>query len=164
MGCDIVSPMNVEEIIREYIEKTVHMSLGTSVNGRPWVCEVHFVYDQDLNLYFRSLSSRRHSQEIGQNPNVAGNIVKQHDLGEYPHGIYFEGTAQLINDPDERATVFPLFKQRLDAKEEILDDAVNPEGHQFYKIIVSNWYAFGKFGNESGQKYHLPWGEESSYS
>ncbi len=67
--------MDVEKIIREYIDKTIHLSLATSSDNKPWVCEVHFAYDEQLNLYFRSLKSRRHSQEIAKNPNVAGNII-----------------------------------------------------------------------------------------
>ena len=73
--------MNIEKIIREYIPEIIHMSLATSSHNTPWVCEVHYAFDDDLNLYFRSLSSRRHSQEIANNPKVAGNIIKQYKLG-----------------------------------------------------------------------------------
>jgi uncharacterized protein YhbP (UPF0306 family) len=141
--------MDMERIIREYIDKSIHMSLGTAANNKPWVCEVHFVYDANLNLYFRSLKSRRHSQEIAKNPNVAGNIVRQHSIDEYPHAIYFEGKASVIEDGDEREKLFPFFQSRLGADKEILDEAHQQNGHQFYKISVTSWYAFGKFGQSS---------------
>jgi nitroimidazol reductase NimA-like FMN-containing flavoprotein (pyridoxamine 5'-phosphate oxidase superfamily) len=51
--------MDVGKAIREYLPNIVHMSLGTCVDNQPWVCEVHFVYDDDLNLYWRSQPSRR---------------------------------------------------------------------------------------------------------
>lgn len=121
------------------------------MENKPWVCEVHFVYDENLNLYFRSLKSRRHSQEIAANPRVAGNIVKQHSA------IYFEGTAAIVEDEDERQSIFPAFQSRLGAGEGILEEARQQEGHQFYKITVAEWYAFGKFGQPSGQKYELQW-------
>ena len=149
--------MNVEKIVREYIDKTVHMSLATVKDNRPWVCEVHFVYDDELNVYFRSLASRRHSQEIALNPSVAGNIVKQHAVGEYPHGIYFEGKAEMLTDEAEIRAVFPLFQARLGADESIINDAMLPEGHKFYRITVTDWHAFGKFGQSSGQKYSMKW-------
>ena len=149
--------MDVEKIVREYIDKSLHMSLATSDENRPWVCEVHFVYDDDLNLYFRSLKSRRHSREIENNPNVAGNIVRQHSVNEYPHAIYFEGRAAIVSDESKRQKLFPLFQKRLGVDESILEDAKKNEGHQFYKIAVKNWYAFGKFGGENGQKYDLSW-------
>src|SRR5260370_2292460 len=96
---------NIEQVIRDYLPQIIHMSLGTSQNDKPWVCEVHFVYDDNLNLYFRSLISRRHSQDIAANPHVAGNIVKQHAVGEYPLGLYFEGTAAIVADETEREKI-----------------------------------------------------------
>ncbi|HEV2403360.1 MAG TPA: pyridoxamine 5'-phosphate oxidase family protein [Candidatus Saccharimonadales bacterium] len=149
--------MNLEQIIRDYLPQIQHMSLGTSKDNKPWVCEVHYAYDDNLNLYFRSLTSRRHSQEIAANPYVAGNIVKQHPLEVYPLGVYFEGQAQLLTTAAERQTVFPYIKEQLHQDEAVLEDAKNPEGHQFYKITVDNWYVFGKLDDTGGKKYELKW-------
>lgn len=147
--------MDIEKVIRDYLPQIVHMSLATSKDNKPWVCEVHFAYDDDLNLYFRSLTSRRHSQEIADNPSIAGNIVRQHELGEYPLGVYFEGTAEMLQTGDEQNKAFDLLKARLKVDDDILTEAQNPDGHQFYKITVANWYAFGKLDGEKGQKYKL---------
>lgn len=149
--------MDIERIVREHIDKSLHLSLATVHDNRPWVCELHFAYDHNLNLYFRSLTSRRHSQEIADNPNVAGNIVKQHTLDEYPTGIYFEGTAKLLQEGDEQNTAFMCIKERLQTSDGILEEAKQPNGHQFYKITVDTWYAFGKFDEEEGKKYKLEW-------
>lgn len=149
--------MDVEKIIREYLDKSLHMSLATVSGAKPWVCEVHFVYDNDLNLYFRSLTSRRHSQEIKNNSHVAGNIVRQHALEDYPHAIYFEGTAALLENKEQQHKAFLLFQKRLGIGESILEEAQRDDGHKFYKITVDNWYAFGKFGGDKGQKYKLEW-------
>ncbi len=149
--------MNIETIVREYINKSLHLSLATVAEDRPWVSEVHFVYDDNLNLYFRSLESRRHSQEITTNPNVAGNIVAQHTIDEYPHAIYFEGSAQKMSDLSEIKKIEPLFKERLGREDDIAAEAQTTDGHKFYKVTVENWYAFGKFGQEKGDKYSLTW-------
>jgi uncharacterized protein YhbP (UPF0306 family) len=149
--------IDVEQIVREYIDKSLHMSLATTVGDKPWVCEVHFVYDDNLNLFFRSLTTRRHSQEIAANSNVAGNIVQQHTLDQYPHAIYFEGKAELFSNPDDWQALVPLFRNRLSMNESILEDAAKDDGHKFYKIIVDNWYAFGKFGGDKGLKHKLEW-------
>lgn len=149
--------VDVEKIVRENIDTTVHLSLATVKDNLPWVCEVHFAYDDELNLYFRSLPSRRHSQEIAENPNVAGNIIEQHPLEKYPLGIYFEGTAEMLAPGDEQKQAAECIKSRLKMGDEIIEDAQNPEGHQFYKITVKNWYVFGKFDGQKGQKYKLEW-------
>jgi uncharacterized protein YhbP (UPF0306 family) len=149
--------MDIEKVIRTNIDKTVHMSLATVHNNQPWVCEVHFAYDDELNIYYRSLSTRRHSEEITLNPNVAGNIVKQHALGEYPLGIYFEGIATLLETGDEQNHAFQTLRDRLGTPESALEEAARDDGHKFYKITVKNWYVFGKLDGQSGRKYQLEW-------
>lgn len=149
--------MDTEAIIREYIQQTIHMSLGTSANNIPWVCEVHFGYDDELNLYFRSKPSRRHSQEIANNPHVAGNIVRQHSLEDSVVGIYFEGTAEQLADVDINHKAYIAMEHREIAGPDTITDAHNKDGHKFYKITVKNWYAFGRFGESHGQKYKLEW-------
>lgn len=150
--------VDVENVIREYLPNIVHMSLATAQNNRPWVCEVHFAFDNDLNLYFRSLPTRRHSQEIAGNPRVAGNIITQHELGQYPRGVYFEGTARRLEPGPEQETAFRCIQERLQADDAILEEAKRPDGHQFYKTEVERFYVFGKFGDAGGQKYELAWG------
>ena len=78
---------------------------------------MHFAYDNDLNVYFRSLTSRRHSQEIALNPHVAGTIVRQHALEEGCDGaLYFEGTADIMTDEATRVAVMPFFRNSLAPK------------------------------------------------
>lgn len=149
--------MDIEKTVREYIDKTVHMSLATVRDNKPWVSEVHFAYDNDLNLYWRSLKSRRHSQEIADNPHVAGNIIDKYAVGESVVGLYFEGVAELLVPGEEQQEAFKLLRTRVDAAENALQDAASEDGHQFYKISVKDWYVFGRFGGTSGQKYKLEW-------
>lgn len=152
--------VNVEKVVREYLPDVIHMSLATSKDNKPWVCEVHFAYDENLNLYFRSLISRRHSQEIAENPKVAGNIVKQFGLQDAPLGVYFEGTARLLEAGDEQNAAFKCLDDRLKIGKERLEEAKREDGHQFYKISVDNFYVFGVFDG-SGQKLKLPWPTKS---
>lgn len=149
--------MNVEQIIRDNIDASVHMSLATVRDNKPWVCEVHFAYDDELNLYWRSLKTRRHSLEIADNPNVAGNIVDKFAVGESPVGIYFEGTAELLEAGEEQNKAAELLQRRVNAAADAVEEATSEDGHQFYKIAVQNWYAFGRFGEAHGQKYTLTW-------
>ena len=153
-----MTDQEIEEAIRDNIDLTYHMSLATCANEFPWVCEVHFVYDEQLNLYFRSKESRRHSQEIVENPHVAGNIVDTYSLDESPVGLYFEGIAQKLED-EEIEEIFPLFEDRMGLGEEIIEDARRTDGHKFYKVTVKNWHVFGKFHNEQAGKYSLKWGK-----
>ena len=147
--------MDVDKVIREYMPNVIHMSLATCVDNKPWVCEVHYVYDNDLNLYFRSTKSRRHSQEISKNPNVAGNIVEPHGPDTKPRGLYFEGSAAMLTGITQDSAEYKLFVNRFGLDAKILEDATQPDGHQFYKVTVSDWYVFDTRESSSSQKYHL---------
>lgn len=149
--------INIEKAVRDNLDKILHMSLATTRDNRPWVCEVHFAYDEDLTLYYRSLRSRRHSEEILLNPYVAGTIVRQHELNEYPFGIYFEGKAELLEAGAEQNKAFGLLKKRVNAADDALEEASREDGHQFYKITVENWYVFGKLDGQNGKKHKLEW-------
>lgn len=150
--------INIEKTIREYFPDIVHMSLATCGKAmKPWVCEVHFVYDNDLNLYFKSNADRRHSLEIAKNSNVAGNIVTQHSLGDKPRGVYFEGTAEKLKKVDENHIAYKLFCERLGAGPGILNKDDPDKGHGFYKITVSDYYVFDARESKPSQKYHLQW-------
>jgi uncharacterized protein YhbP (UPF0306 family) len=149
--------MDVEKLVREYIDKTIHLSLATVRDNKPWVCEAHFAYDENLNLYFRSLKSRRHSQEIVGNPNVAGDIIDKYALGDPVVGLYFEGKAELLGEGDAQDKAFECLKSRLGVSEEAVEEAKRSDGHQFYKINVKTFYIFGKFDDTGAQKYELSW-------
>lgn len=152
--------MDIEQKIREYLPQVIHMSLATCEGNKPWVCEVHFIYDESLNLYFRSKPDRRHSKEIVSNPNVAGNIVTQHRIGEKPRGVYFEGTAELIQNVDENHIAYKLYCGRFNTDNKILEDAKKDDGHKFYKIIVDTFYLFDSRESNPSQKYELRWKEK----
>lgn len=148
---------NIEQTIREYLPWIVHMSLATCADNKPWVCEVHYVYDDDLNLYFRSKIDRRHSQEIQQNSYVAWNMIEQHARVDKPRWVYFEWICKMMLGVNNSSLVYQLFNQRFGLGEEILEDMEEEGGHQFYKISVSNFALFDKRESNPSQKYELEW-------
>lgn len=150
--------MNIEAAIRQYLPEVIHLSLATCAGDKPWVCEVHFAYDTDLNLYFRSTPDRRHSREIAANPNVAGNIITQHDFGQKPRGVYFEGTAKKLTGITTESPAYVAVSERFGYGPEILDDAAGDSGHGFYQISVSDYYVFDARESIPSAKMHLPWG------
>jgi len=149
--------MDVEKTIRGYLPQIIHMSLATCVNNKPWVCEVHYVFDNELNLYFCSTPQRRHSEEITQNQNVAGNIVTQHFIGQKVRGVYFEGKAELLEDVDENHIAYKLYCERFGTDKKILEEAKEQTGHKFYKINVSTFCLFDGYESSPSKKYELKW-------
>ncbi len=149
--------MDIESAIREYLPAVIHMSLGTSSHNCPWVIEVHFAYDDDLNLYFRSKPSRRHSQEIAKNPNVAGSISENHKIGQKTRAVYFEGRAEALKNVDTAHTAFKALNERFNLGEDVLREPGTDSGHDFYKITVTDFYLTDNRESSPAQKYHLSW-------
>jgi uncharacterized protein YhbP (UPF0306 family) len=88
--------MPLKQLIEDYLKKAKLMQIATTKNSKPWAASAWYVHDEDLNLYFISRKKRRHSLELGENPNVAGTITIPHTKGsgEKVRGLQFEGKAQ----------------------------------------------------------------------
>lgn len=150
-------PFDVESTVRDYIPQVIHMSLATVSGDKPWVCEVHYAYDDDLNLYFVSGVNRRHSEELRDNPHVAGNIVTQHFLNQKVRGVYFEGTAKELSDLDEMKLAHVTYAKRYTDSPQLVKVAQAQGGARFYKVKVSDWYVLDGYDADPPQKFHLPW-------
>lgn len=151
--------MDIEKTIREYLPNIIHMSVASCADNKPYVWEVHYVYDDDLNFYFRSKPDRRHSIEVEKNPTVAGNIVTQHGLEDAVQGVYFEGRCEKLEIVDELSPAYTRYCERFGTGPDILAEATEDTGHGFYKISVDTFYVFDGRESEPAQKYELKWGK-----
>jgi uncharacterized protein YhbP (UPF0306 family) len=153
--------MNAKEIeatIREYIDQVVHMSLATVKDNKPWVCEVHFYYDDELNIYFTSSKNSRHAQELIANPFVAGNIVTQHFKNQKVRCVDFEGKAEMLAG-DDAEIAYRAYVARYGESEGLLNEIRKDGEVRSFKISVQDFYLFDSYGT-GREKLHLPWMSE----
>lgn len=135
---------SIEEIIRQSLEQAPVMQLATSLGDQPWVCNIHFYSDKDLNIYWISTVERRHSKEIKQNPKVAATILAHvNTLAEpYVIGITVEGVAELIGERvDEQIGAGYVAKHGKDANF-LPDIASGKNPHKFYRLKPSQIILF----------------------
>ncbi len=85
----------IRALILEVLEKGYLMSLATVDSGGVWVSDVIYIFDENLNIYWMSDPSARHSQAVIKNPQMAGTITVSAQ-GEDNLGIQFEGIAEKI--------------------------------------------------------------------
>lgn len=149
--------INIEQAIREYLPGVVHLSLATVNNGIPWMCEVHYAYDDRLNLYFVSRPSKRHSVEIMQNGIVAGSIVRQHMAKEKVRGVFFEGKAKKIENISTKHDAYKVFTERFGVEKSLLE--IGKDTREFYQVTVNKFYLFDSIESEIGKKYELVWNQ-----
>jgi uncharacterized protein YhbP (UPF0306 family) len=101
------------ELIRSYLPYGRVMQVATVNNDQPWICSVYYVEDNDMNLYWLSFPTRRHSLEIAKHNKIATTIPIKHDRPVI--GIQAEGAAEAVADKELIAEVMERYVQRHNA-------------------------------------------------
>ncbi len=83
-----------------YLRQHHVASLATSGSDGPWAAAVFYVSD-GFTLYFLSLPTSRHGQNLARDPRVAATI--QEDYADWPEiaGVQLEGMASDFSGEDE---------------------------------------------------------------
>lgn len=128
------------ELLQEYFDKNTLMQLATVSNGNPWLCNVYFVTDEDNNIYWSSLKSRRHSKEILNNPLSACTIVHN---GEKKQALQITGKSYMISLEDSER-VDNLYSKKFGEKPTRLEEVREnlPEGRAYWVLkpeTISFW-------------------------
>lgn len=150
--------MKLRKLIEEYLKEAKMMQLGTSSNDQPWVCNVWFATDLDLNIYYFSSTNRRHSIEVEKNNKVAGAIVLPQTPDDPPRGLQFQGSSELLTKVEDIEKAISVYQDRIFSKETILDLMGDSEApHKFYKVTPHKFILFDavNFGDDWRQEYTL---------
>ena len=150
---------DLRALIVEYLQTTRMMQLATCIDDHPWCCNVWYGFDGDLNLYWFSSATRRHSIEVTRNPHVAGAIVLPQTPEDTPRGLQFEGIAErLTSDADiERAK--EVYVGRIFPAQRVAELRASPtKAHDFYRIIPSMFVLFDAvhYPDNSRREYRMP--------
>ncbi len=103
----------IRKIIKDYLKEAKMMQLATVSGGKPWVCNVWFAADNDLNIYWFSSITRRHSEEVMNDPHVAAAICLPLTPADPARGIQLEGTAELLSKPADIAVAMKHYVGRV---------------------------------------------------
>lgn len=119
------------------------MQLATVANGQPWCCTVYFVTDDDYNLYWASLPTRRHSQEVKNHPQVAVAIPVKFIKGETVAGIQIEGTAEELTPSPEIRAITERYAAKFNRDAAWVEDCVSGQtAHRLYKLTPTSYVLF----------------------
>jgi general stress protein 26 len=151
--------MKAEELVKRYLPQIKIMQLATVVNDRPYVCTVHYYSDSDLNIYWCSLLTRRHSEEIKRNPQIAAYVLVHENTPDenYVIGITILGEAELVGnsiDPKIVAT----YASKLEKGSDFEIDVLKPDfPHKFYCLRPKKIILFDNknFSGNPRQEYEL---------
>lgn len=133
----------LKKLIKVYLDQQKLMQIATVKDGKPWVCSVWQVSDQDLNIYYFSSITRRHSIEIESNPNISGALCYPSTPEEAPRGLSFEGTVERLVSTGDIAVARSLYEGRIFPPEKVDEFMAHKErAHSFYKITPTSYVLF----------------------
>lgn len=135
--------MDLRKLIEEYLKEAKLMQLATVFNNQPWVCSVWFAADSDLNIYYFSAITRRHSEEVLKNNKVAGAAVLPQNPNDPPRGLYFQGKAEVLQKQEDIDKAISAYADRIFSREKIKEFMGHKEKpHKFYRIKPAKFVLF----------------------
>ena len=124
--------MDLQQLLQEYFTNSKLMQLATiGSDGKPWLCNVYFVTDENNNIYWTSARSRQHSKEIQGNPNVAITIV--HDP-EHKQALQITGQAAEVTLEDAER-IDDLYSAKFGEKDRLTEIKADLPGGRAYWVI-----------------------------
>jgi nitroimidazol reductase NimA-like FMN-containing flavoprotein (pyridoxamine 5'-phosphate oxidase superfamily) len=125
------------------------LTLALCADDRPYLVTLSHAFDADRNcFYFHCSPTGRKLDVIRANPRVYGQVLEDcgYVAGECEHRyrtVQFDGTAELVADPDEKLRALRLLIERLESSPEpVKERLLRPErldGVAVIRIEVQNW-------------------------
>jgi uncharacterized protein YhbP (UPF0306 family) len=134
--------MEVKDLIKKYLAQSRMMQIATVDGDQPWICTVYYVEDEDLNLYWLSHPTRRHSQEIEKHNKVAVAIPIKFDKNPVT-GIQAEGRAEAIKDERIVKKILPAYVEKYGNGKDFVDlFLAGKNQHWLYKFTPVKYKLF----------------------
>lgn len=132
--------MSLENEIFEHLKNAKTMQVATVNDGKPWICTVYFV-PHEGKLYWLSLPSRRHSQELANDNHAAIAIAIKTD--KPVTGVQTEGMVEIVADKDIVRAVCDLYANKYDQAHDFYESFVaGTNQHNLYCFTPKSWVLF----------------------
>lgn len=127
----------MDEALRQYVEGVLRdakiLSLGIADTEGVWVADVTYVYDDELNLYWLSLPTARHSM-VGSGAQVACTIHASVDA-DAERALQIAGTMEVLSEPQPK--LLALLNQKIGRDKSYTADELIAGKHLWYKLTPS---------------------------
>jgi uncharacterized protein YhbP (UPF0306 family) len=145
--------MEVGDLIKKYLRQARMMQVATIDGDQPWICTVYFVPDEQQNLYWLSLPTRRHSEEIAKHNMVAVAIAVKFDKNPII-GIQAAGIVEVVKDAEVVKSVIEPYIEKYNRGMDFYDlFTAGKNEHVMYKFTPSKYELFDEVNFPDGQKH-----------
>lgn len=105
-----------KRLVLDYLKKHKLMTIAT-YGKHPWISQVYYSFDKDLNLYFLSAPRTLHSKQIVKNKHVAVAIADSRQKpSDLKKGLQIYGVAKPIKNRMKIRHALRLWKDALKVK------------------------------------------------
>lgn len=106
--------MKLNTKAQSILNRIKYATLATvDADGNPWNAPVYFIYNEDYNLYWASVTQSQHSQNIKANGKVFIVVYDSTVPWSTDTGVYIEAVASEVTDPQVLAKACQLRKARV---------------------------------------------------
>ncbi len=117
------------------------MQLATSLDNQPWIANVFFIVDSNLNFYWLSYPTRRHSRELATNNRAAIAVAIKNDKPVI--GVQAEGeVAEVHNKTIIAKMMLPYIKKYGQGKDFLQFVKEGKNKHILYKFSPTTLQLF----------------------
>ena len=149
-----MSEQDIRKHVERYLSEARIMQLATDRDGQPWICNLHFAVDGDSNMYWLSKPTRRHSEDIVNNPRVAVAIAVK--TNKPVIGIQATGVVQIVTNTHLLETVMGDYRQRHGTDASFADQIIaGTNEHKLYQFSPDSFNLFDEvnFATQPLQKW-----------
>lgn len=133
--------MQASDLIKTHLKDKKMMQIASVSGDQPWICTVYFVADEEQNLYWLSLPSRRHSIEIKSNSKVAVAVPVEFDQPVI--GLQSEGEATKVNNAEIIKNIMKLYVDKYGQGKDFYDNFLAGKNqHALYRFTPKSYVLF----------------------
>lgn len=104
--------------VLDFLKTNKLMQVGTVGNAGdiayPWIANVYYSFDNNLNLYFLSSEKTLHTKQIKQNPKVSVAVTdSRQDINKSKKGLQISGIAEEVSGEQKIRHALSLWKEFL---------------------------------------------------
>lgn len=146
--------MDKTKLVGKHLKNARLMQLATVSSGKPWVCTLYFICDDQLNFYWLSLPTRRHSKEIEKDPNCA--IAVAVNDRQPVIGVQAQGKGEQIADMSTITKILPKYVAKYgNGKDFVKAVRAGTSQHRFYRFVPDELVLFDEVNFPSNPKQNV---------
>ncbi len=126
--------MELKTYIKEFLDSHKFLAFASVSDSQPFVCNLHFSSDQDLNIYFASQVDKKHSLNVESQPQIAV-CIYDHDSGDAVVSWLQIRWICSRCDLEEVKEELAIYAQKFPGKKQAIEKLFQePDKRAFYKI------------------------------